>query len=311
MKSPIVVTVEFDAIKKGDTIQKGLGDRPVLSGNESLDGVKYALVWQVDPDLFDRMPNLEVIFSAGAGVDKILASSSIPDVPIVRFVDSTLTNRMSEWICLQCLIHLRQQQQYDRQQREKNWTELQQPEAREICVGVMGMGVLGQDAARKLSTLGFEVIGWSRSRKQVDGIQCFDQAELETFLSRTDILVGLLPSTPQTTGMFNRSIFEKLRRDSAIRTPVFINAGRGQSQDEADLVACLQDGTLGGASLDVFQIEPLPVDSPLWEMENTIITPHIAASSDVVALGRYVDQQIMRYEAGRPLENLVDRNLGY
>ena len=284
---------------------------PLENQGVSLDGIKYALVWQVEPDLFQKVPDLEVIFSAGAGVDKILSSSSVPNVPIVRFVDPTLTNRMSEWVCLQCLMHLRQQRQYDLLQSKKEWRELRQAEAKELCVGIMGMGVLGQDAAKKLAILGFEVIGWSRSRKEIPGIVCYAESGMDEFLSRTDLLVGLLPATRQTSGFFNRAVFEKLKRNPSMRLPVFINAGRGQSQVEKELVECLQDGTLGGASLDVFETEPLPAASQLWGLDNVVVTPHVAASSDVIALGRYVDGQIERYESGKPLENIVDRNAGY
>jgi glyoxylate/hydroxypyruvate reductase A len=252
-----------------------------------------------------------VIFSLGAGVDHIFAADHVPDVPIVRFVDHSLTTRMSEWICLQCLSHLRQSRKYDALQRSRNWRELPQPQADEITIGIMGMGVLGQDAARKLKTLGFNVIGWSRTSKAIDGIRCFDADEFNLFLEQSQFLVGLLPLTKETTGIFNRNVFQRLARNEEIATPVFINAGRGGSQIEADIVSCLEDGTLGGVSLDVFEREPLDDESPLWGFDNAILTPHAAAVSDVDALARHVARQIGRYESGQALENVVDRKLGY
>ncbi len=315
--SPVVLAMKFDGERKNSAFPDGLGARRVIDLNtdtdilEIINGARYAVLWKPKAELFKRLPDLEVIFSAGAGVDHLLQSPGLPDLPIVRFVDHTLTTRMSEWICLQCLMHLRQQRVYDGLQRKHSWQELPQPEASEITVGIMGMGVLGQDAARKLRMLGFRVNGWSRSGKQIDGIGCFDQSGLNAFLSKTDFLVGLLPLTPETKGIFNRTVFAKLKRNSELASPVFINAGRGGSQKEDDIVACLRDGTLGGVSLDVFESEPLAADSPLWDFEQAILTPHAAATSDVFALGKHVGEQISRYERGEKLQYLVDRNSGY
>ena len=316
-KSTLLLSVDFTAAEKLGSIHDGLDGRPVVDWAkgerpDSLAGVKYALVWEFDHDLFDRMPDLEVIFSAGAGVDKVLSNPALPKgIPIVRFVDHSLTTRMSEWICMQCLNHLRQQKYYDANQKEATWNETPQPQASDVNVGIMGLGVLGQDAARKLQTLGFNVLGWSRSQKEIEGIKCFDENGLDEFLNQSHYLVGLLPLTPGTTGMFNRELFSKLAKHPVLSSPVFINGGRGKSQVETDIVSCLEDGTLGAVSLDVFENEPLSPDSPLWHFDNAYIFPHVAASSDVMSLGRYVDGQIKRYENGEGLENLVDLSLGY
>jgi glyoxylate/hydroxypyruvate reductase A len=212
---------------------------------------------------------------------------------------------------LQALTHLRQVPSYLKQQRERQWRELAQPEAKDVTVGVMGLGVLGQDSVRKLKVMGFEVIGWSRSRKVIDGVETFEGSQLEAFLRRTDILVGLLPLTPETRGLFDTRLFSKLRQGGALGRPIFINAGRGGSQVEADLIAALENGILGGASLDVFEQEPLTAKSPLWRMENVIITPHAASASDVRALLRNAQAQIEDHEAGQPLRHVVDRATGY
>lgn len=316
-KSPLLLSVSFTEAEKLGDVRDGLDDRPVIDWAkgerpDSLAGVKYALVWEFDHDLFDRMPDLEVLFCAGAGVDKIMANPALPDgVPIVRFVDDTLTTRMGEWVCLQVLMHFRQQRQYDAQQRENLWQGLVQPQASTMNVGVMGMGVLGQDSARKLQMLGFNVSGWSRSKKQIEGIDCYDATETDEFLARNHVIVGLLPFTTETQGFFNRSLFEKIGKHPVLPSPVFVNAGRGQSQNEEEVISCLEDGTLAGVSLDVFETEPLATDSELWQFETAILTPHVASDSDVVALGRYVEGQIQRYESGQGLQNLVDRSAGY
>lgn len=316
-KSTLLLSVDFTAAEKLGSIHDGLDGRPVVDWAKgerptSLAGVKYALVWEFDHDLFDRMPDLEVIFSAGAGVDKVLANPALPkNIPIVRFVDHSLTTRMSEWICMQCLNHLRQQKYYDNAQKNAEWADAPQPQASDVTVGIMGMGVLGQDSAKKLKALGFNVLGWSRTQKEVEGVKCYDENGLEAFLGQTHYLIGLLPLTNGTTGIFNRDIFSKLLKHPVLPSPIFINGGRGKSQVESDIADCLKDGTLGGVSLDVFENEPLSANSPLWDFENAYIFPHVAANSDVKSLGQYVDGQIKRYEIGEGLENLVDLKLGY
>lgn len=316
MKSPLLIDVKFDTTRKYDGFEKGVKGRQIINLNageepEDYSAIEYALVWQPEPSLLDKLTGLKVLFSAGAGVDHIFSAGKLPDVPIVRFADPTLTTRMSEWVCLQCLSHLRQTYKYIALQRNRTWQELPQPEASEINVGIMGMGNLGKDSAKKLKTLGFAVNGWSRTKKDVEGINCFGENELDDFLAQTDFLVGLLPLTKQTTNFFSRDIFEKLKRNEEIASPVFINGGRGGSQVEADIVSCLQDGTLGGVSLDVFQQEPLEADSALWGYENAILTPHAAAISDIAALGSYIEGQIERFEAGKELEHVVDLKAGY
>ena len=312
--SPVVIDLKFDRAEVEAALAGAFGGREVLHASDpdaDLTGARYGVIWKPDRNLFARAPNLQVLFSGGAGVDHILSLPDLPDIPIVRFVDHSLTTRMSEWVVLQCLTHLRQVPTYLKQQRERRWLELPQPEASEVTVGIMGLGILGQDSAAKLKTLGFNVIGWSRNRKEVEGIETFHGAELDAFLARTDILVGLLPLTPETRGIFNASVFSKLRQGGALGKPVFVNAGRGGSQVEVDILAALESGVLGGASLDVFETEPLPPESPFWGMENVVLTPHAAAASDVRALFRHVEGQISRFEAGEPLQYLVDPRSGY
>ncbi len=274
--------------------------------------VRYAVVWNPDPGMLSSLPSLEVIFSAGAGVDHIFCDTDLPQhLPIIRFVDPDLTNRMSEWVVLQCLMHLRQQRQYDLLQRNHQWRELPQPIASEVRVGIMGLGKLGLDAARKLMAMGFQVQGWSRRQKTHEGISCFAGEEgFVPFLNQTDILVCLLPLTPQTRGIIDVKLVDQLGNDGVIR-PVIINAGRGGCHDEAALVEALKDGRLGGISLDVFEKEPLAANSPLWDFNNAILTPHVAATSDILALARYVAGQIKQHELGRGRDNQVDLETGY
>ncbi|MFS8048283.1 2-hydroxyacid dehydrogenase [Rhizobium sp. BR 314] len=316
-KNPIVVDLKFDPAAIAKILETAFSDRRSINLAEpankdaDLSQADYALLWKPDADLFQRAPNLKVIFSGGAGVDSMMSIAGLPDVPIVRFVDRSLTTRMSEWVVMQCLMHLRDVQGHFTSQRQRVWAPQHGPEAADITVGVMGLGVLGCDALAKLKAMGFNVIGWSRTRKQIDGTETFDARGLDAFLARTDILVGLLPLTPETTGIYNASLFSRLRRDGALGKPVFINAGRGKSQVAADIALAIETGILGGASLDVFAVEPLAADDPLWGLDNVIITPHDSAVSDERALMRHVEEQIARFERGEPLQHLVDRSLGY
>jgi glyoxylate/hydroxypyruvate reductase A len=317
-KNSILIDLRFDRESVLRALPHAFPGRSVIdmgdpaNRDRDLSEAVYAVVWKPDPDLFRRAKGLKAIFSGGAGVDHILSNYQLPDLPIVRFVDRSLTDRMSEWVVWQCLHHLRNGFTYAGQQRARVWNEIaDQPEARDVTVGIMGLGVLGADAAAKLRLMGFRVIGWSRSKKDIAGVETFDAAGLDEFLGRTDILVGLLPLTDDTRGIYDRALFSKLSRTGVLGGPIFLNAGRGGSQNEADLAVCLADGTLKAASLDVFVAEPLDVDSPLWALPNVVITPHAAASSDVRALFRHVEEQLARLESGKPLQFVVDRAAGY
>jgi len=316
-KSPIIVDLRFHPEQVAEGLKQAFAGREVINradpanADRDLSGVAYALLWKPLDDLFTRASDLKVLFSGGAGVDHVLTLPGLPDLPLVRFVDHTLTTRMSEWVVMQCLLHLRQHLAYDIQHKARIWEPLNQPEAADLTVGVMGMGVLGSDAARKLKVMGFDVIGWSKSGRPVDGVPVYDADGLDEFLGKSDIVVGLLPLTPETRGMFNTALFARMKRGGPLGAPVFINAGRGGSQVETDLIAALADGTLKGASLDVFEIEPLPATSPLWTTPNVILTPHSAADSDVSALFSHVERQIERFERGEALEHVVTRDAGY
>jgi glyoxylate/hydroxypyruvate reductase A len=274
--------------------------------------IAYAAVWKQPPGVLASLPNLRGILSLGAGADHLFSDPDLPDVPLARVVDDDLTARMSEWVVMHALIHLRRQRMYDDFQRERVWKDARPaPAARELRVGVMGLGVLGTDAARKLSMIGFDVAGWSRSGRLVDGIPTFAGDELDAFLRRTDLLVALLPLTAETRGILGRDLFGKLARDGVFGAPIVMNAGRGGLQSEADILTALGDGTLGAVTLDVFETEPLPRTSPLWTHPRATLTPHNSAISDEDAVGRFVLRQIERHENGLPFEAPVHRDRHY
>src|SRR5277367_1589142 len=221
--------------------------------------MRYAAVWKPVPGELAALPNLQVIFNLGAGVDALMADASLPKVPLVRVAVADLTNRMTEYVVLHVLMHHRQELYLRNSQHEKRWAPKFQWPANAVSVGIIGLGTLGAGAADVLNHIGFRVAGWSRSPREIDGIECFHgRGQLDAFLRRSDILVCLLPLTAETRGILNRDLFSKLNRNGPIGAPVLINAGRGGLQNEEDLLACLDDGTLGAASLDVFAQEPLP-----------------------------------------------------
>jgi glyoxylate/hydroxypyruvate reductase A len=274
--------------------------------------VHYAAVWKPRPGELAAFPNLRVIFNLGAGVDALMADSSLPKVPLVRVAVGDLTGRMTEYVVLHVLMHHRQELYLRESQRERRWAPRFQWPASAITVGIMGLGTLGSSAAGALRQLGFRVRGWSISAKQIDGIECFHgPSQLRRFLQRTDILVCLLPLTPDTRRILNHELFAKLHRDSPLGAPVLINAGRGGLQNEADILRCLEDGTLGAASLDVYATEPLPGESPFWSHPKIVLTPHNAADTDPDEISKYVARQIAGFEAGGVLENVVDPGRGY
>ena len=270
--------------------------------------IGYALAWNPPRGLLRSLPNLRAVFSLGAGVDHLVLRDDQPEAPIVRVVNDDLTRRMSEWVALQVLIHHRRLRAYDAQRRARQWRELPQPAAGAVRVGIMGMGVLGGDAAGVLVRLGFDVAGWTRRPRPAGGVRAFHwSGELDAFLARTDILVALLPLTPETRGILAMPLFRKLARDGALGGPVLINAGRGGLQVERDIVAALDEGVLIGASLDVFESEPLAAASPLWGYDSVTITPHNAAWSSPEAIVPAIVRQIVAFEAGAPLGNVIDR----
>lgn len=301
---------EWCALLRSHSPGRDIRQWPNNVGNPA--DVTCACVWRMQHGLLAGFPNLRAIIALSAGVDHLLADPGLPQVPIARIVHRDLTIRMVEYIVLHVLMHHRQQRRYDAQQRKRVWKPHDQPPASDVSVGIMGLGAIGIAAARVLAQIGFKVVGWSRTAKNVSGIGDFHGANgLDEFLACTEILVCVLPATPETDGILNLRLFRKLKRDGAAGGAFLINAARGQLQIDADIVAALDEGTLAGATLDVFPMEPLSAESPLWNHPGVTITPHNAGDISPRALIGDVVAQIERLEHGLPLDNLVDRTLGY
>jgi glyoxylate/hydroxypyruvate reductase A len=270
--------------------------------------IDYALVWRPEPGLLASLPNLKLILSLGAGVDHILCDPFLPrHVPIVRLVDPYMTDAMSEYITLQVLRLHRQDVDYRAQQEAGIWRELDQKNATERPVGILGFGELGQDAGRKLKGLGFDVAFWTRTPKSVAGFRGYaGEAGLAALLGRSEILVCLLPLTAATEGILNSATFGMLPRGAAL-----INAARGQHLVEEDLLSALSNGQLSAAVLDVFRDEPLPPGHPFWRHPRIVMTPHSAAATHPPTAAPIILENIRCFEEGRPLLNRVDPARGY
>lgn len=270
--------------------------------------IEAALVWRPPAGLFERLPKLKLIASLGAGVDHVLADRSLPPgIPVVRLVDPYMTAAMSEYVQLQVLRLHRGDPFYLAQQHVRVWRPRRQPNAAERRVGVLGLGVLGGDAALKLKVLGFDVAGWSRTEKKLAGIPTFHGAEgLEPLLARSEILVCLLPLTPATESILDARLFAALPRGAAI-----VNCARGRHLVEADLLAALDSGQISAAVLDVFRDEPLAQDHPFWRHERIVVTPHVAAATHAPTAALAVAENLRRLRDGRPLLNRVGASEGY
>lgn len=273
------------------------------------DGPAYVFAWEPEPGLIAQYPNVRTIFSLGAGVDHLTRDPDLPaDVPIVRMSDDGLKEGMAEFVMMTVLMHHRYMPRMLAAQRKQKWHRLFPPRATNVRVGILGYGALGHYCAQALKPLGYQIASWSRSPKSAeDNVQhFFGDDQLADFLARTDILVGLLPSTPETTDLLNKETLALMPRYASI-----INVGRGTLINLDDLVEALDSGHLSGATLDVFVEEPLDSASPLWNHEKVIVTPHIASITRPETAAEYVAHNIKKIESGLQPENVLNRDRGY
>ena len=221
--------------------------------------VDYALVWQPEANSLSQLTNLKVIFSVGAGLDHLTGADMLPPgIPVIRMVEDMLTAGMVEYVLYYTLHFHRFMPSYREQQQQRQWLPILQVPAHQRTVGILGFGVLGQACARAIQSLGFTVIGWSRSQKQLQGVTSYyGEDQLDAFLQRSTTLVCLLPLTDATAGLLNHENLSRLPAGANL-----INAGRGGHQIETDIIRLLDSGHLAAAALDVFESEPLPQKQP-------------------------------------------------
>jgi glyoxylate/hydroxypyruvate reductase A len=271
--------------------------------------IEYALAWRPKPGALRAYPNLKAIFSLGAGVDHLFRDGDLPaGVPVVRLVDKALTRNMTQYVLHWVLHHHRGFRAYGEFQGRGEWRALPVPHAPDrLRVGIMGLGVLGGAVAHALLALGFTVAGWSRTSKRIADVESFAGDDgLVPFLGGLDVLVCLLPLTPETEGIIDRRSLSTLPAGAYL-----INVGRGGHVVEGDLLAALDAGHLAGATLDVFREEPLPEGHPFWSHPQVVVTPHIASQTDPRSAADEVAANIRRIRAGKSSHNVADPNRGY
>lgn len=283
------------------------GLRCLYWGEPGWEQAEVAVCWNPPHGALARMPRLRLVHSSGAGVDNILADRALPDVPLCRIVDDSVTEGMLEFVVWATLYFHRRFDLAVAQARQGHWFRPVQPRTARCGVGVLGMGQLGAQVARRLADMQFQVAGWSRTPKQVDKVQSFAGREaLGGFLQRTQILVNLLPLTPDTEAILDRHHLAQLPQGAAL-----VQCGRGQHLVVPDLVALLRSGHLRGAVLDVFDQEPLGPDDALWHEPGVLVTPHMAALAKPATIAQQIAENMRRLQAGEALRHQVDRVRGY
>ncbi len=304
----LIDSVTKDLGPWAEAFRKELGEDQVILFDQMDDPSKVstAVVWNHRSDLFDRIPDVKLVASLGAGVDHILSDPKLPKgAKVSRIISPILSEPMSNYCIGAVLYYKKQFDKYAGDKLNRKWEQEFDPE-RSIRVGILGLGELGGDLASKLVPLGFEVSGMSQSRKEIKGVKSYVMEEMDEFLAEINLLICMLPATPETKNILSKDLFDRLPKGSFL-----INVARGHHQVDEDILAALDSGQLAGAFLDVFPSEPLPKESRLWDHPKVFITPHIAVVTKPDAA---IPQIVANHRStvnGGELTGLVDRQKGY
>ncbi len=269
--------------------------------------IRYLAAWAPPADFVASLPHLEALFSIGAGVDQLDMASVPAHVAIARMIEPGIADGMVEYCCFATLGLHRHVIDYRAAQADRRWAPIKLVPAAERRVGVMGLGNLGTAVLERLKTFGFALSAWSRSAHAIDGVECFaGEAGLPLFLARCDILICLLPLTPDTRGILCRETFRQLPKGAAI-----VNAARGGHLVEQDLLWALDTGHISGAIVDVTEPEPPGSEHPFWHHPRIMMTPHVASMTRTEGAAQALIANIRRHREGKPMVGLVNRELGY
>lgn len=270
--------------------------------------IDAAFCWLHPHGILKKFPNLKCIASLAAGVDRLLADAELPkNIPIVRVTDPYMANDIVQYALASVLHYVKRLGDWETNQEKKLWTRNPPINYSHKTIGVMGLGYLGQKAAETFSQIGLKVIGWSRTAKTISGVTCFSgQSDFFTFLSQADILICMLPLTPDTRDILNANTFSHLPRSAYL-----VNIGRGEHLVDEDLIAALHSGQISGACLDVQRQEPMPPDHLLWTHPGIRITPHIASVTNPETAAPQMLENYKRALRGEALLNQVDVGRGY
>ena len=270
----------------------------------------HAVVWVPPQALLDEQPRLRGLFNIGAGVDALLKLRVPPHTRVVRLDDAGMSVQMAEYVCHSLIRHFREFDAYEAESRAGRWSYRKPREREDFPVGIMGLGVLGERVAKAVGQFEFPVMGWSRSPKNLAGVRCFaGEHGFDAFLGASRVLVNLLPLTPATRGILNRATLSKLHGGKP--GGYLINVARGAHLVESDLIPLLDSGQLAGATLDVFEVEPLPADHPFWRHPKITVTPHGSARTLRDASIAQIARKIRAIERGEPVAGVVDIDRGY
>ena len=291
-------------------VASALPDLPLWQGRDAVPDpalVKYVACWIPPEDLFDSYPNIELVISVGAGADQFDLSKIPPHVRIARMITPGIAQMMRDYVAMGVLALHRDLPRYIAQQADRVWAGDPAPLARRTHVGILGLGQLGQAALEVLKPFGFQLSGWSRSAKSLDGVTCYAGPEqLAAFLGGQDIVVCLLPLTDDTRGILNADCFALMKSGAKL-----LHVGRGGHLDQDDLIAALDAGELSAAMVDVTTPEPLPTDHALWTHPKVLLTPHIATETDSQEGADCLIRILKAVRTGQPFEEEIDRNRGY
>jgi glyoxylate/hydroxypyruvate reductase A len=297
-----------------DAIARSLPEAVVEVWDQERGGspAKYAIGWLPPPaPFFEQHRQLQAFFCTAAGVEKILASPTLPaDLPLVRLEDAGMGAQMSDYCIYEVLRWLRHREQYADQRRARVWKQLSIDDPAGWPVGVFGLGVLGRHVAAAFAALGFRVSGYSRSPQALANVSSYADAggagDFAAFMRASRVLIILAPLTAATRNRFDRAALALLPRGAYV-----INVARGDLLVDDALIELLDDGHLAGAALDVFREEPLPAKHPFWSHPKVSITPHISAITVTEPSARQIAEKIRRLERGEPIGGVVDRVQGY
>lgn len=258
------------------------------------DDIDYALVWKHPPGDLERYPNLKAVFSLGSGVDYIDAFPTLPDAPIFRLIDTNMADDMALYTLYWTIHFQRMFGTYQAQQREAQWARYPTPLAPEFKVSMLGLGAIGAHIAKALAANGFDVSGWSRSPKNIAGVNCVHgEGGLNSILPETDVLVCCLPFTKATYEFLDLAVLSRLKKGAGV-----INISRGAVINESDLLTLLDSGHVGGAALDVFHTEPLPINSRFWSHPNVHVTPHMSGATNPDTAVQIIARELAGFEQG-------------
>ena len=285
-------------------IAEEFGHDQVCLSNDITDNekIEIAICWKAPEKMLHAFPNLKLIQSLGAGVDHIFdGKNDVPNSKIARIIDPQLSEDMFEFVLSIVLNDLKGLTTYRDQQKQRLWKEKKYRVIKKVSIGILGLGVIGGFVAEKMSLHGFKTMGWSRSEKNISGVDCFSGPEaLEVMLSQTDYLINLLPLTKETRGIINNSLLQKLKKGAYV-----INVGRGPHVVDEDLIKSIDKEQISGAALDVFHHEPLDSEHPFWGHHKILLTPHIASITNIKTAQQQVFENIRLFKNRQQIKNEV------